>query len=308
MVTVAIVFPGQGSQYVGMGKDLYQHDSSAKVLFEKADAILGFSLSKICFDGPEDDLRQTRNTQPAIFLHSMALAYSLPGLKAEMVAGHSLGEYTALVAAGALSFEDGLRLVRLRGELMQHAGEANKGTMAAVVGLEPDTVENVCKEAATAGVVQPANFNSPGQIVISGSVDGVRKAMELARQRGARLVKELVVSGAFHSPLMESAKEGLKKVLAQTEILDARIPVYANVTAQPTTRASEIRDLLCSQITNPVRWEQSVRNMVRDGASMFYEVGPGKVLQGLIKRTEPGVQVGGFDKFADLQLATGIVA
>jgi [acyl-carrier-protein] S-malonyltransferase len=308
MVTVAIVFPGQGSQYVGMGKDLYQHDSSAKGLFEKADAILGFSLSKICFDGPEDELRQTRNTQPAIFLHSMALVYSLPGLKAEMVAGHSLGEYTALVAAGALSFEDGLKLVRLRGELMQHAGEVNKGTMAAVVGLEPEVVENVCAEATAAGVVQPANFNSPGQIVISGSIDGVHKAMELAKLRGAKLVKELVVSGAFHSPLMKSAQVSLKDALDKTQVQDAKIPVYANVTAEPVTRASEIRDLLHKQVTNPVRWEQAVRNMVRDGASMFYEVGPGKVLQGLIKRTEPGVQVGGFDKFADLQLATGIVA
>lgn len=308
MATIAIVFPGQGSQYVGMGKDLYQQSSLARELFERTDAMLGLSLSKICFDGPEDALRQTRNTQPAIFIHSMALANSLPGLKAEMVAGHSLGEYTALVAAGALSFEDGLRLVRLRGELMQHAGEVNKGTMAAVVGLEPDVVENICAEATAAGVVQPANFNSPGQIVISGSIDGVRKAMELAKLRGARLVKELVVSGAFHSPLMESARAGLTKALEKTQVRDAKIPVYANVTAEPVTRASEIRDLLYKQVTSPVRWEQSVRNMVRDGASMFYEVGPGKVLQGLIKRTEPGVQVGGFDKFADLQLPTGIMA
>ncbi|MBM2839718.1 MAG: fabD [Bacteroidetes bacterium] len=308
MATIAIVFPGQGSQYVGMGKDLYQQSSLARELFEKADAMLGFSISKICFDGPEDELRQTRNTQPAIFLHSMALTNSLPGLKAEMVAGHSLGEYTALVAAGALSFEDGLRLVRLRGELMQHAGEVNKGTMAAVVGLEPDVVENICAEATAAGVVQPANFNSPGQIVISGSIDGVRKAMELAKLRGAKLVKELVVSGAFHSPLMESARVGLKEALEKTQVRDAKIPVYANATAEPVMRAPEIRDLLHKQVTSPVRWEQSVRNMVRDGASMFYEVGPGKVLQGLIKRTEPGVQVAGFDKFADIQLATGIMA
>lgn len=308
MATIAIVFPGQGSQYVGMGKDLYQQSSLARELFEKADAMLGFSISKICFDGPEDELRQTRNTQPAIFLHSLALTNSLPGLKAEMVAGHSLGEYTALVAAGALSFEDGLRLVRLRGELMQHAGEVNKGTMAAVVGLEPDVVENICAEATAAGVVQPANFNSPGQIVISGSIDGVRKAMELAKLRGAKLVKELVVSGAFHSPLMESARVGLKEALEKTQVRDAKIPVYANATAEPVMRAPEIRDLLHKQVTSPVRWEQSVRNMVRDGASMFYEVGPGKVLQGLIKRTEPGVQVAGFDKFADIQLATGIMA
>jgi [acyl-carrier-protein] S-malonyltransferase len=302
MRTVAFVFPGQGSQYVGMGKDLYQQRASARELFERADSILGFSLSTICFEGPEDELRQTRNTQPAIFLHSMVLAGALEGLTPHMVAGHSLGEYSALVTAGALSFEDGLRIVRLRGELMQRAGEMNKGTMAAVVGLEPDAIEKVCADASASGVVQPANFNSPGQIVISGSLEGVRKAMELAKERGAKLAKELVVSGAFHSPLMESAKEELKDALQKTEVLDATIPVYANVTAEPVTRAIDIRDLLHRQVTSPVRWEQSVRNMVRDGAASFYEIGPGKVLQGLIKRIEPGVQIGGFDKHTDLEL------
>jgi len=302
MTTIAFVFPGQGSQYVGMGKDLYQQSVAAQQLFERADDILGFSLSKICFEGPEDALRQTRNTQPAIFLHSMVLANSLDTLKPDMVAGHSLGEYSALVVAGALSFEDGLKLVHLRGELMQRAGEANKGTMAAVVGLEPDTIEKVCTEASAAGVVQPANFNSPGQTVISGSIDGVRKAMELAKQHGAKLVKELVVSGAFHSPLMESAKEGLKEALERTDFRDARIPVYANVSAEPVTRAAEIRKLLHRQVTSPVRWEQSVKNMVSNGASVFYEVGPGKVLQGLIKRTESGVQLGGYDKYTDIEL------
>jgi [acyl-carrier-protein] S-malonyltransferase len=302
MAGIAFVFPGQGSQYVGMGKDLYQQDLAAQQLFERADALLGFSLSKICFEGPEDALRQTRNTQPAIFLHSMVLSNALDSLKPDMVAGHSLGEYSALVVAGALSFEDGLKLVRLRGELMQRAGEANKGTMAAVVGLDPDAIEKVCADASAAGVVQPANFNSPGQIVISGSVDGVRKAMELAKQQGAKLVKELVVSGAFHSPLMESAKEGLKEALEKTNLQDARIPVYANVTAEPVTHTAEIRKLLNRQVTSPVRWEQSVKNMVSNGASAFYEVGPGKVLQGLIKRTESGVQVGGYDKYMDLKL------
>ncbi len=305
MASIACMFPGQGSQYVGMGKDLYQQSDSARAMYEKADAILGFSLSKICFEGPEDELRQTRNTQPAIFLHSLALAQSLADVRADMVAGHSLGEYSALVAAEALSFEDGLKLVRLRGELMQHAGEMHKGTMAAIVGLEPETLEKVCAEASTAGVVQAANYNSPGQIVISGSVDGVRKAMELAKQRGAKLVKELVVSGAFHSPLMESAKEGLKKALETTDIRDARIPVYANVTAEPVTSATEIRELLYKQVTSPVRWEQTIRNMVRDGATVFYEIGPGKILQGLVKRTEPGVQIRGFDKIADLQSTVG---
>jgi [acyl-carrier-protein] S-malonyltransferase len=306
MSTIAFVFPGQGSQYVGMGKDLYDQSPSSRAMFEEADAILGFSLSKICFEGPEDELRQTRNTQPAIFLHSLVVAQSITTPQPAMVAGHSLGEYSALVVAGAIQFADALKLVRLRGELMQHAGEVNKGTMAAVVGLEPDAIEAVCAEASQAGIVQPANFNSPGQIVISGSVDGVRKAMELAKARGAKLVKELVVSGAFHSPLMESARDGLKKALALTAIVDARIPVYANVTAEPETKADAIRDLLFRQVTSPVRWEQSVHSMVRDGGTHFYELGPGKVLQGLMKRTEASVTTGGFDKYSDLQLVASL--
>lgn len=303
MAVVALVFPGQGSQYVGMGKDLYEHSNSARAMFEEADTILGFSLSKICFEGPEDELRQTRNTQPAIFLHSMVLIRMLHGVNGAMFAGHSLGEYSAFVAAGAVTFEDGLKLVRLRGELMQHAGEMNKGTMAAVVGLEQDAIEQVCQEASVAGIVQPANFNSPGQIVISGSANGVHKAIELAKLKGAKLAKELVVSGAFHSPLMESAKTGLREALETTTINDAKIPVYTNVTAEPVSDSTEIRDLLFRQVTSPVRWEQSVRNMVRDGATAFYEIGPGKVLQGLVKRTEAGVHVRGFDKYADTQLA-----
>jgi len=267
-----------------------------------ADGILGVPLSSICFGGPEDELRQTRNTQPAIFLHSVVAAKFITSLAPAMVAGHSLGEYSALVAAGALSFEDGLRLVRLRGELMQRAGEQQKGTMAAVVGLSPDQIDGICKNASAAGVVQPANFNSPGQIVISGSVEGVRAAMDLSKQAGAKMVKELVVSGAFHSPLMESAREGLKAALDTTEIHDARIPVYANVTAEPVTRSSEIRDLLFRQLMSPVRWEQTVRNMVRDGATRFVEIGPGKVLQGLAKRTEAGVTTAGVDKYTDIAL------
>ncbi len=217
-----------------------------------------------------------------------------------MVAGHSLGEYSALVVAGALTFEDALRLVRLRGELMQRAGELEPGTMAAIIGMAPEATTDLCREASAAGVVQPATFNSPGQIVISGSVEGVRKAMELAKQRGAKMAKELVVSGAFHSPLMASAKEGLRAALEKTAIQDARIPVYANVTAEPVTRASEIRELLHQQLSSPVRWEESVRNMVRDGAGRFVEIGPGKVLQGLVKRIDPGVETAGVDKFSDI--------
>lgn len=300
MAKTAFVFPGQGSQYVGMAKDLFQNDPRGRALMEEADRILGTSLSRICFEGPEELLRQTSNTQPAIFLHSLVVAQAITDIQPAMVAGHSLGEYSALVAAGALRFEDGLRLVRLRGELMQQAGEIRKGTMAAVVGLSPEITEELCREASAAGVVQPANFNSPGQIVISGSVEGVHKAMELARAKGARMVKELVVSGAFHSPLMESAREGLKKALDTTTFTDARVPVYANVTAEPVTAAAEIRALLYRQLTMPVRWEQSVRTMVRDGAEEFIEIGPGKVLQGLIKRTEAGARSRGFDRWQDI--------
>ena len=299
MSMTAYVFPGQGSQYVGMGKDLFEAHPASRALMEKADAILGVPLSGFCFSGPEEELRQTRNTQPAIFLHSIALLSAMPGRPA-MVAGHSLGEYSALVAAGALDFEDALRLVRLRGELMQRAGEDHPGTMAAVVGLSPRVIEEVCREAAPAGIVQPANFNSPGQIVISGSVAGVRKGMEIAKARGARMVKELVVSGAFHSPLMESAQGGLKEALDRTAIRDARIPVYANVTAEPVLRADEIRTLLVRQLTSPVRWEESVRNMARDGMTACTEIGPGKVLQGLIKRITPEVATAGVDAWRDV--------
>jgi [acyl-carrier-protein] S-malonyltransferase len=299
MGMTAYVFPGQGSQYVGMGKDMFEAHPPSRALMEKADAILSVPLSRICFSGPEEELRQTRNTQPAIFLHSVAL-FAAIRTEPAMVAGHSLGEYSALVAADALSFEDALRLVRLRGELMQRAGEEHPGTMAAVVGLTPQVIEEVCREAAAAGIVQPANFNSPGQIVISGSVEGVRRGMEIAKSRGARMVKELVVSGAFHSPLMAGAQEGLKAGLDRTTFRDARIPVYANVTAEPVRRAEEIRTLLYRQLTSPVRWEETVHNMVRDGATSCTEIGPGKVLQGLIKRIAPQLATAGVDAWRDV--------
>ncbi len=301
-MSVAYIFPGQGSQYVGMGKDLCEQFPEAKKYFDEADSVLGFPLSKICFEGPEEELKQTKNTQPAIFLHSVALWNLLKPSDAAMVAGHSLGEYSALVAAGAISFADAIKLVRLRGELMQKAGEENPGTMAAIVGLDPNVVTEVTNAASEAGIVQPANFNSPGQIVISGSVNGVRKAMELAKARGAKLVKELVVSGAFHSPLMQSAKDKLKAALDSTTINDAKIPVYANVTAKPVQKADEIRTLLFEQVTSPVRWEESVTNMASAGAVKFVEVGPGKVLQGLVKRIAASAETAGVDKAAEVKL------
>ncbi len=300
MSAKAFLFPGQGSQYVGMAKDLYEQHPEARKLFEQADAIVGFPLSAICFNGPEEELRQTKNTQLAIFLHSVVVARVHRGEHASMAAGHSLGEYSALVYAGALTFEDGLRLVRLRGELMQRAGVERPGTMAAVVGLEPSVIDETCRTASEAGIVQAANFNSPGQIVVSGSLAGVRRAMELAKERGAKLVKELPVSGAFHSPLMESAKSGLREALEKTAIRDASIPVYANVSAQPARKAEEIRRLLNEQLTSPVRWEETIKNMVADGASTFVEIGPGKVLQGLVKRIQSDVQTRGVEKFADI--------
>jgi [acyl-carrier-protein] S-malonyltransferase len=303
MASVAFVFPGQGSQYVGMLKDFAEGDPASRELIEQADRVLGVPLSSVCMNGPEDELRQTKNTQPAIFLHSMVAARKLASLTPSMAAGHSLGEYSALVIAGVLEFEDALRLVRLRGELMQRAGDERRGTMAAVVGLAPEAIDEVCTAATAAGIVQPANFNSPGQVVISGSVEGVRRAMELAKTKGAKIVKELVVSGAFHSPLMESAGEGLKQALAKVSLRDARIPVYANVTARPVRAAGEIRDLLHRQLTSPVRWDETVKNMAAGGAAEFVEIGPGKVLQGLIKRTVTDGSVRGYDTLADVRAA-----
>lgn len=300
MSKTAFLFPGQGSQYVGMALDFFEDDADSRSFLEHADRTLGIALTAICFRGPEDVLRQTEFTQPAIFVHSILVARKIRHIRPDMVAGHSLGEYSALVAAGALGFEDGLRLVRLRGQLMQKSGLEREGTMAAIVGLDSASLEDLCREASLSGEVQPANFNSPGQVVVSGSTGGVHRAIELARERGARMAKELVVSGAFHSPLMEGAREGLEQALAQTDFRDAAIPVYANVTGEPVTRAADIRELLHQQLTRPVRWEQTMKHMARDGATTFCELGPGKVLQGLVKRTVEGSRVAGFDKLKDI--------
>jgi [acyl-carrier-protein] S-malonyltransferase len=253
------------------------------------------------FNGPEDQLKQTEYTQPAIFLHSVILASLIRTLQPEASAGHSLGEYSALVSANAIQFYDAIKLVRARGKAMQQAGIDNPGTLAAIVGLDPHKVIELCKEASAVGIVQCANFNSPGQIVISGSIDGVRKAMELCKANGAKLVKELVVSGAFHSPLMQSAKDTLLDVLVFTPFYDARFPVYANVTATPVFKKDEIKNLLHEQVTSPVRWEETIKNMITDGFDEFYEIGPGKVLQGLVKRINPDVKLFGIDKYEDLE-------
>jgi [acyl-carrier-protein] S-malonyltransferase len=301
----AFIFPGQGAQYVGMAKDLYENFQIIKDLYKKANDILGFELDKVSFEGPEEKLKQTYITQPAIFVHSLALNFLIKDkFNAKFTAGHSLGEYSALVCAGALNFEDGLRLVKLRGELMQMAGERQKGTMAAIIGMDGSKVVEICKEASKVGIVQVANFNSPGQLVISGTVEGVRKAMELAKENKAKLVKELVVHGAFHSPLMEPAKDEFKTALDNIEFRNLNFPVYTNVTAKPEnqdTPVDEIKTSLYNQLTSSVRWEECVQNMVNDGATEFVELGPGKVLQGLVKRINPAVTVRGFDKSEDLK-------
>lgn len=279
----AYIFPGQGSQYPQMAKDLYENNAVAREMFEKANEILGFRITDIMFEGTAEELKQTKVTQPAIFLHSVVLARCLPEFRPDMVAGHSLGEFSALVAAGALDFEEGLRLVSIRARAMQKACEAVPGTMAAVLALPAEKVEEIC--ASCEGIVVAANYNCEGQIVISGEVSAVNDACIRLKEAGARRALPLPVGGAFHSPLMEPARaelaEGIEKAVFHAPVC----PIYQNVTARPTTDAQEIKTNLLTQLTSPVRWTQSVMNMVADGADKFIELGPGKVLQGLVSKT-----------------------
>lgn len=286
----AYIFPGQGSQFKGMGLDLYQSSDSAKALFDQANDILGFEITKIMFEGTDEELKQTNVTQPAIFIHSVVLAKISTDFAPEMAAGHSLGEFSALVAAGALSFEDGLRLVAQRADAMQKACLIRPSTMAAILGLDDKTIEDICA-SITDEVVVPANYNCPGQVVISGTIEGVEKACELLKAAGAKRALILPVGGAFHSPLMEPARAELAAAINAAEFESPICPIYQNVNAKPATEVTVIKENLIAQLTAPVRWTQSVEQMVADGAGIFIESGPGKVLQGLVKKIASGVEL-----------------
>jgi len=292
----AYVFPGQGAQYIGMGKDLYDNSSLAKDMFDKANDILGFDITKTMFNGTDEELKQTNITQPAIFLHSVIMAAVMgDNFKPDMVAGHSLGEFSALVANKALSFNDGLQLVAKRANAMQKACELTPSTMAAVLGLENSVVENIC--AQISGVVVPANYNTTGQIVISGSVEAVNEAVELLKAEGARRALLLPVGGAFHSPLMEPAKKELEAAINEVTISNPICPVYQNVIASAVSNPAEIKENLIDQLTSPVKWTQTMQQMIADGMTEYIEVGPGRVLQGLLKKIDREIPTEGYDHF-----------
>ena len=283
----AFVFPGQGAQFQGMGKDLYESSSRAKLFFDKANEVLGYNITDIMFNGTDEDLKQTKVTQPAVFLHSVITALCLEDFKPYMVAGHSLGEFSALTAAGALTFEDGLRLVYARAMAMQKACEAAPSTMAAIIGLPDETIEQVCVKISKEGsVVVPANYNSPGQVVISGNVEAVKEACAKLKEAGAKRALPLAVGGAFHSPLMEMARVELATAIEKAPVSAPQCPIYQNVDGKPHTEAAEIKANLLKQLTSPVRWTQSVKNMIADGMTDFVECGPGQVLTGLIGRIQ----------------------
>ena len=294
----AFVFPGQGAQFVGMGKDLYESNETAKNLFEKANEILGYRITDIMFEGTDDDLKQTKVTQPAVFLHSVISAICMgDAFQPEMTAGHSLGEFSALVAAGALSFEDGLRLVYARAMAMQKACEAQPSTMAAIIGLPDEKVEEICAEVAKMGkgVCVAANYNNPGQVVISGDIEAINEACEKMKEAGAKRALPLKVGGAFHSPLMQPAKDELQQAIEQTGFKTPKCPVYQNVDGKPHTDPAEIKQNLIAQLTSSVRWTQCVQSMIADGATDFTECGPGKALQGMIAKISKEVAAHGIE-------------